>query len=243
MNDEGVLATTWWAVAHVDELAEVGSFAAREVGGASLIAVRNGHHSVRILENVCTHQQLPICASPGRGKVRSFQCPFHGWSFAIDGSYLPPVLPQLTSRHRQRDPAVVRSRRLREYETQTVRGVVFAALPEREASVGMQTELFDVSPRRLLGLLEDRYLDSMDVSQVRARRPWQAVYEDLRAAFGSEGFQRLAANAFAIVRGPDVHLVCAVMPRTSQGCTVALIRELEDGGIRPKSSLHATISQ
>jgi nitrite reductase/ring-hydroxylating ferredoxin subunit len=213
--------TEWWAVAHLDELPEVGRYVARQVGSLWVVVVRDGRDSVRVLENSCPHQAMPICVSPGRGKVRTFQCPFHGWAFALDGGCLPPAVPRRPD-HVARHSALARSRSLRSYDTTMFGRIVFAALPRADAR-GREPASGPTAEPSTPGLLAAfGHPGAPDVSQVRTHRFWRPVYDGLLAAF--ERVRPLAVNAFASVQDDGSHLVCAVIPRSSDGCTVTLVR-------------------
>jgi nitrite reductase/ring-hydroxylating ferredoxin subunit len=239
-----VSTPAWWAVAHVDEMAEVGSFIAREVGGSWLIAVRDQPDSIRLFENACPHQGLPICASPGRGKARTFQCPFHGWAFGIDGQYLPTRLPRPLEDWSRHAFKFGRSRSLSEYKARIVGGIVFAALPQAgapaDAQGSAQSLAVHVHPTDVSGLLGRRHLRSMDVSLLRTSRAWRPVYDNLLAAFGTEGVRFVAVNAFVLLRDETEHTICAVIPRGAQGCTVTLVRGLDGDELRSERLLKTT---
>lgn len=81
----GWLAEQWFMLAHCSELAEAGSFIVRELLGESLLIVRDGEGTVRGFYNVCRHRGSRICDEDGRA-TRGFVCPYHAWSYRLDGS-------------------------------------------------------------------------------------------------------------------------------------------------------------
>jgi phenylpropionate dioxygenase-like ring-hydroxylating dioxygenase large terminal subunit len=66
-------------------LAEPGSFVAREAAGTPVIAVRGRDGVVRAHLNACSHRGAQVaCASTGC--VQAFVCPYHGWTYGLDGA-------------------------------------------------------------------------------------------------------------------------------------------------------------
>jgi phenylpropionate dioxygenase-like ring-hydroxylating dioxygenase large terminal subunit len=60
-----------------------GSFVARTVAAIPLVAVRDRERRVRVFKNSCRHRGTQLVE--GTGCARSLTCPFHGWTYALDG--------------------------------------------------------------------------------------------------------------------------------------------------------------
>jgi nitrite reductase/ring-hydroxylating ferredoxin subunit len=57
--------------------------------------VRDDSGAVRVLRNMCRHQNMPVVSTPG-GQCEHFRCRFHGWTFDLQGKFLgapAPVAP------------------------------------------------------------------------------------------------------------------------------------------------------
>jgi phenylpropionate dioxygenase-like ring-hydroxylating dioxygenase large terminal subunit len=80
-----IFSNTWVWVAHVSEVAEVGSFKSTFVGKQPVIVVRDRQKLVHVFLNRCRHRGATVCEHK-KGKTNSFVCPYHGWSYALDGS-------------------------------------------------------------------------------------------------------------------------------------------------------------
>jgi Rieske 2Fe-2S family protein len=78
------LAKQWYVLGHSSELPEVGSFIVRELLGESLIILRDSERTIRAFYNVCRHRGSRICTADG--KATSLMCPYHAWSYRLDGS-------------------------------------------------------------------------------------------------------------------------------------------------------------
>ena len=76
----------WIAVGHESEVSEPGCFFTARVAGASVLVVRDGDGEVRAFHNVCRHRGSRVV--DGRGCKKSFACPYHGWTYGLDGALL-----------------------------------------------------------------------------------------------------------------------------------------------------------
>jgi len=81
---ERVFDRSWLYLGHESEVAAPGDFRARELGLRRIIFVRGKDRAVRALLNACTHRGAEVCRER-RGNANSFQCFYHGWTFANDG--------------------------------------------------------------------------------------------------------------------------------------------------------------
>jgi phenylpropionate dioxygenase-like ring-hydroxylating dioxygenase large terminal subunit len=65
-------------------LPEAGSYVARESAGTPIFAVRGRDGRVRAFRNACRHRGMQIAS--GSGCKQAFVCPYHGWTYQLDGS-------------------------------------------------------------------------------------------------------------------------------------------------------------
>lgn len=63
---------------------EPGSYATVDVGDASVIVTRLADGAVAAMLNVCRHRGAEV--AHGCGAARRLVCPYHGWSYHLDGS-------------------------------------------------------------------------------------------------------------------------------------------------------------
>jgi choline monooxygenase len=70
-------------------LPESGSYVARTAAGTPLFAVRGEDGLVRVFRNACRHRGMQV--AEGSGCKRVFVCPYHAWSYGLDGhlKYVP----------------------------------------------------------------------------------------------------------------------------------------------------------
>jgi choline monooxygenase len=72
----------WLCVGRVEQIPNTGDYFTQEVIGQPLIVVRDGSE-VRVHLGVCRHRGAII--TQGKGKCRSFVCPYHSWTYALSG--------------------------------------------------------------------------------------------------------------------------------------------------------------
>ncbi len=85
---ERVFARTWFYVGQVGMLRAPGDFVATTVAGEGIILVRDDEGGVRAFFNVCRHRGSQLCAAGETGQARQLVCPYHRWSWRLDGSLL-----------------------------------------------------------------------------------------------------------------------------------------------------------
>ena len=77
----------WLFAGHSCQIPGPGDYFLYEVDDDSIIIVRDNSGQVRALYNVCRHRGTTICEAP-QGKVRRFVCPYHQWTYDLDGRLL-----------------------------------------------------------------------------------------------------------------------------------------------------------
>jgi choline monooxygenase len=80
---EKVFGRTWQPVGFADAVAEPGSYLTGEIAGEPIIVARAKDGVLRAFSNVCRHRASVI--ADGQGKAASLRCPYHGWTYALDG--------------------------------------------------------------------------------------------------------------------------------------------------------------
>lgn len=66
------------------ELSEPNSYKAIDVMGVPVVMTRDSAGQVRAMLNICRHRGAQLCA-PGTGTGRVMSCPYHAWSYGMDG--------------------------------------------------------------------------------------------------------------------------------------------------------------
>jgi len=82
---DSLWARSWQWACREEHLPDVGDNYVYEVGPWSVIVVRSGEETIQAFLNSCTHRGTKILAGPGTGYSAGFTCPFHGWSWQLNG--------------------------------------------------------------------------------------------------------------------------------------------------------------
>jgi phenylpropionate dioxygenase-like ring-hydroxylating dioxygenase large terminal subunit len=65
-------------------LVGTGSYVAREVYGVPIVVVRGADGCIKAFKNACRHRGVQV--AEGCGRTKSFVCPYHAWTYGLDGS-------------------------------------------------------------------------------------------------------------------------------------------------------------
>ncbi len=82
-----VFSKCWIYAGHESEIPKPGDFRSRRVAGRPVILARGDDGVVRVLLNTCTHRGALVCRQP-QGNARSFQCPYHAWTYSCRGELI-----------------------------------------------------------------------------------------------------------------------------------------------------------
>ncbi len=74
----------WCYVGLEAEVPHPGDFKRTRIGERSVILVRDTDGELNVVENVCAHRGMRFCRER-HGNRREFVCPYHQWSYRLDG--------------------------------------------------------------------------------------------------------------------------------------------------------------
>jgi Rieske 2Fe-2S family protein len=78
----------WVCAGRSEQIAEPGAFFLCEVGDESFIVTRDAGGALRAHYNVCRHRGTRMCTQPQGKFAGRIQCPYHGWTYGLDGKLL-----------------------------------------------------------------------------------------------------------------------------------------------------------
>lgn len=79
-----IFGKAWLCAGRADALKEPGDYMTMEISGEPVIILRDKDGALRGLSNVCRHRMSTLLE--GRGHVRAIVCPYHAWTYNLDGS-------------------------------------------------------------------------------------------------------------------------------------------------------------
>jgi choline monooxygenase len=85
LERRAVFSRTWQAVGRADQVAEPGQYLTATVAGEPVLVVRGEGGALRGFFNVCRHHAAAVMTEPC-GRAQSLRCPYHGWTYGLDGS-------------------------------------------------------------------------------------------------------------------------------------------------------------
>lgn len=80
-----ILFKSWIYAAHVSQVPRPGDYVLLEIGGDSIIITRTQAGDIRAHANTCRHRGARVCQD-GAGNTSAFVCPYHAWTYNLDGS-------------------------------------------------------------------------------------------------------------------------------------------------------------
>lgn len=80
---ETMFRRTWNFVGRQDELPQRGDYMTLELFGEPIIVVRGGDGAVRAFANTCRHRGARLLC--GKGHRASISCPYHSWTYGLNG--------------------------------------------------------------------------------------------------------------------------------------------------------------
>ena len=83
---EHLFEESWVCVGRADDLPSAGDHAAARAGRESLLLTRDSTGRLHAFFNVCRHRGHELLEADGRGRGRALRCPYHGWTYRLDGS-------------------------------------------------------------------------------------------------------------------------------------------------------------
>jgi len=84
LEERHIFAAEWLCAGRADALAEPGDYLTMEIAGEPVIVLRDRDGALRAMSNVCRHRMSTLLT--GRGNARAIVCPYHAWTYNLDGS-------------------------------------------------------------------------------------------------------------------------------------------------------------
>ena len=85
---ERVFSKKWLFAGHQSQISERGDFFLFSIGKESLIITRDRAGEVRAFFNICRHRGARVCNESVGTFVGGIQCPYHAWTYSLDGKLI-----------------------------------------------------------------------------------------------------------------------------------------------------------
>jgi Rieske 2Fe-2S family protein len=83
---ERVFGASWLLVGHASDVADAGDYFVHDVDRESVIVLRDSAGALRAFHNHCRHRGSRLCAQASGRFGTTIQCPYHAWTYALDGA-------------------------------------------------------------------------------------------------------------------------------------------------------------
>ena len=143
---ERLFARRWLYAGHMSQVPQAGDFITLEIAGTTLLMIRQADGGVQIMANRCAHKGAMLRCQASGHVDRAIQCPYHAWSYRLDGSLLAvPLREGYQGSHLATSEA---AGGLTRFQTTVYRDFVFVCLDPNAAGLTAQV------PAELLGCLD-----------------------------------------------------------------------------------------
>jgi phenylpropionate dioxygenase-like ring-hydroxylating dioxygenase large terminal subunit len=85
LENDLIFKRSWQYAARLDQLAKPGDYVATHVAGVPVLVTRADDGGLHAFVNVCRHRLHPVMRE-GSGNARAIHCPYHAWSYRLDGT-------------------------------------------------------------------------------------------------------------------------------------------------------------
>ena len=93
LEQERIFRRAWLYLAHESEIPAPGDYVLTTLGPEEVIVVRREDRGISVLLNRCAHRGARVVSAPG-GNMRQLRCPYHSWTYRLDGSLIGVPLPE-----------------------------------------------------------------------------------------------------------------------------------------------------
>ena len=83
-----IFSRQWQYVCRAEDVPAPGRFVRARVADENVIVVRGRDQELRAFLNVCRHRGSTLCLADSGDVGRSIRCPYHSWTYRLDGSLM-----------------------------------------------------------------------------------------------------------------------------------------------------------
>ena len=179
---EKIFYKFWIYACRAEEISSVGDYKLIQVEDESLILVRDKSDKINALFNVCRHRGTQLCVEPtGSFKSKTIQCPYHAWTYALDGKLLRARLMQ-EGHGFQKDECALHQASVYVWE-----GFVFINLDKNPVP-------FEVQMEALIGKFSDWKIDQLRIAhhiKYELNCNWKLILQNYQECYHCPGVHPL----------------------------------------------------
>jgi Rieske 2Fe-2S family protein len=167
---EAVWRSGWLFAGHSCEISKPGQYFTLEVDSDSVVVTRDESGQARAFHNVCRHRGSIVC-DKSEGEVKKLVCPYHRWTYNLDGKlfHAPGMQEELDKSQLG----------LKSIHTREVAGLIFISLAGEPPDFESAKEIL-AAVAQPQGLIRAKVAKAVDYL-VKAN--WKLVWENNRECF------------------------------------------------------------
>ena len=81
---KNIFKKDWFCAGRSDSLKNIGDYLTLELAGQPIMVLRDNDNKIRAQSNVCRHRMSTLLE--GSGNTRSIICPYHAWTYGLNGA-------------------------------------------------------------------------------------------------------------------------------------------------------------
>jgi phenylpropionate dioxygenase-like ring-hydroxylating dioxygenase large terminal subunit len=98
---EALFAHEWLCVGRASRIPNPGDWFTVAIANEPLVVVRDKEGGINCLSAVCQHRAMAVCE--GQGNATTFKCPYHHWTYGLDGRLLGAPAMERTEGFEKKD--------------------------------------------------------------------------------------------------------------------------------------------
>jgi Rieske 2Fe-2S family protein len=182
---EKIFYKFWLYACRAEEIQSVGDYKLIQVADESLILVRDKSDKIKALFNVCSHRGTQLCTEPkGSFKSKSIQCPYHAWTYALDGKLLAAPLMQEGHGFQKEECALPQA------SVHVWEGFVFINLDKNPIA-------FEVQMKALMGKFSDWKMEELRIAhhiKYELNCNWKLILQNYQECYHCPGVHPLLSE-------------------------------------------------
>lgn len=159
---------SWWCAGHKSQLPKPGSYITTEIHEQGVVVTRDQDGLLRAFYNVCQHRGHELVK--GAGEARIFTCPYHAWTYNLDGSLRTARLTKALPDFKACDFA------LKPVRVEEFCGFVFVNLDQDAISLKEQSGALEDEIRKYVPRIDDMVFAQRDDYVINAN--WKVVIDN-----------------------------------------------------------------
>ncbi|MCC6919843.1 MAG: aromatic ring-hydroxylating dioxygenase subunit alpha [Alphaproteobacteria bacterium] len=169
---------SWSYVGLEAEIPNAGDFKRSQIGETSVIVVRDRDGVLHVLKNQCAHRGLQVCRQE-YGNARAFQCPYHQWSYRLNGDLSGvPFMKGVDGHGGMPEDFDRRDHGLTKLRVAVRNGVIFAT--ESQATAPLDDYLGPKMLKLFDRVFDGRKLNVLGVLRQRIPANWKLMFENIK---------------------------------------------------------------